>query len=465
MKKLFYGFVSAILASSMLYGSASALSLAPCPDDDQKAECEAQQAEILRRWEAGEPITKSVEDGQTGTGADSSTPAEVPPTFVADLDDNQQAIGLWAGKNYLLAGNNLTVNTDAKTGLLLVAGNNLRLENQSEYGFVFGNVIKFAGQTERDLYAMGNLVTLVSNAKIGRDVFVASSELRVETNLPGDLSVTADKVILKDNITIAGNLNITADEIIFGNQVKTEGKLVYNDSARVTGLDQASIAAVETFHVEEPSATAQLTAAFYTKFLSIAGLFIIMALIIAFYPALHAKIRATEDASQFGIRAAFGLGVLAIVPVVAIFALFTIVAAPLSIILFVLYFVAIYLAQGFAGLWIGHIILEKLFKTKANAYLEALLGIALLGLLALIPFVGVLTGFLGLIFGLGFMLSCVKPQAPKTDGAELEGQSQTAKLSATNAQAANTKSTNAKSANSKAVKSTKSTKPGRKTQK
>lgn len=418
MKKIFYGIVGGIIAVSMLGASASAISLAPCPDDSNKAECERQQAEILRRQEAGEPTTKSVDQ----------TSSEVAPTFVTELDDAEQSVGLWAGKSLLLAGNNLTTTTDVKNGLLFVAGNNLRLDGISEYGFVFGNIVKFTGQTERDLYLAGNVITLAHDAKIGRDVFAASGELRVETDLAGDLSVTADRVIINSDVTISGNVNIIADIIEFGNGVNIGGKLVYNDNARVSGADSVVYKEIEVYHVQEVSAEARLVAAFYAKFLSIAGLFLIMALILALYSGLHDKIETEANAARLGVNLALGLGTLVVVPVVAIFAFLTMVAAPLGIIALLIYLICLYLAQGFTGLWLGHLVVEKLFKLKGNAFVEALIGIVILGLLALVPFVGIVTGFVSMIIGLGLIVNCIKPRKSDKNAKKLTKTSKAGKV-------------------------------------
>lgn len=399
MKRLFIGIACGIIAASALCTPASAIALTPCPDDENKAECEAEQAELLRRIEAGEMATKTINDQ-----------ADKQPTFITELDDSQQSFSLWAGKNLLLAGNNLTANTDAKNGLLLVAGNNLQLENQSEYGFVFGNIIKFAGSTKRDLYIAGNGVTLAQDAEIGRDVFVASAELKVESDLVGDLSVTADRVTIANDVIIDGNVNIDANVIEFGDNVRIGGKLVYNDSATVNNISKVSYAGVETYHVEETSAEARMVAAVYSKFLSIAGLFLVMALILAVYSKLHDKIEAESTAGHFGTNLAIGLGALVIIPIIAIFALLTMVAAPIGIVALLIYGIAIYLAQGFTGLWLGHFIIEKLCKMKGNPFIEVLIGIIILGLLALIPFVGIITGFVSLAFGLGLIVNCIKPQ-------------------------------------------------------
>lgn len=331
------------------------------------------------------------------------------PTFITEQDDSKQSAGLWVGKSLLLAGNNLSTDTNVQNGLLLVAGNNLNLSGNSEYGFVFGNIVKITGDTKRDLYVAGNSVTLSDSAVIGRDVFVASGELRVETDLLGDLSATADRVVIDKGIEIDGNVNLNVDTIEFGENVVINGKLSYNDNAHVNGLENVTSGATETYHLQEISNGAMAAAIFYNKFLSIAGLFLVMALILALYPKVRNQVQSETSVSRFGTNAAIGIGALIIVPIIAIFAFLTIVAAPLGVIALLIYGVCIYLAQGFSGYWLGHVIVEKLFKAKGNVFIEALIGIIVLGLLALIPFVGAIIGFLSLIFGLGLIVGCVKP--------------------------------------------------------
>lgn len=333
---------------------------------------------------------------------------DIAPTFVAESDEARQSAELWMGQNLLLAGNNLTVTKDAENGLFMVAGNSLVLENESEYGFVCGNIIKFAGATERDLYVAGNSLTLARDAQIGRDVFAAGNELRVETDLTGDLSATAERVVIEDNVTIDGNVNIDAEEVVIGDDVEIGGKLIYNDNAKISNFDSSDYD-VEIYHAPEADAELSVLTRIYGKLLSITSLFLVTALIIALCPRLHEKMQNESTARRSGINLATGCGVLVIVPVLALITFLTVVAAPLGIIALLAYFVAIYLAQGFTGFWLGHLIIEKLFKLKGNAILEVLVGVAILGLLALVPFVGFVTGLLSMVLGLGLIFNCLRP--------------------------------------------------------
>lgn len=343
------------------------------------------------------------------TTTEPETKAEIPGTFRATVDESQNIVEFWAGHNLVLAGNNVKHESPVSNGLLLAAGNTLQLNSETEYSFIFGNTIDFAGHSKRDLFMAGNIITLNREAEIDRDVFAAGNELVVDTDINGDLAVSAEKVIIK-NSKIGGNVNLDAAEIVFDGKVEIAGALTYNDNAEVTGLDNASYNSIEAYHVAEVNQAALVMAAIYGKILSVAGLFIVMAVLGAIYHKLHDKVAEQSDANRTGMNLVAGLVVLVVVPVISLLLLMTIVGAPLAIILLALYVVMIYLSQGFAGMWLGHLIIEKVFKSKANIYAEAFVGILILGLLALVPYLGVATGFLGLVLGLGLILQCIKPQ-------------------------------------------------------
>ena len=353
----------------------------------------------------------------TSAGEDESNKAdkiEVPPTFKFENLESEESIRLWAGKNLLVAGNNIETSIEAPNGLMLMAGNNLDLGGLSEYGFAFGNNINFSGSTIRDLFLAGNNITLQKEAQIGRDVYSSSARLNVFANITGSLSAVAANVELKD-IEIAGNLNLTADNIKITGKVKVNGAFTYNDNANIQGLENLSASRTETFHVEEINQATIVLTRIYSKVMSVAALFLAMAIISFFCPKLHDKVKRIDSVDRFGNVLVKGLGVFIAFPLAAILAFLTYVAAPLGIIAILLYIVLIYISQGFAGLWLGHIIAEKLIKTKVHVLLEVLFGIVILGILALIPYVGTLTGFVGMFLGLGLIFDQIRPRKSQTD--------------------------------------------------
>lgn len=406
MKKLFISLLCGALslgAIGALSSPALALDIDVNCDGLTEEECSKTIKELNEKWEKGE-LGSTASEGSTNE----MTKTEIAPTFSTELNENEHSVTFKLGHNLILTGNNLISEVSNKSGFMLAAGNNLSLRTNVEYGILLGNTINFAGETVRDLYIAGNTVTLTHDAKIGRDVFAATNTLTIDTDIAGDLAVTADTVVLKD-IKIAGNLNLSVAHLEIVGKVEVAGAFVYNDNADVSGLEKIKASSTEAYHVEEIDQAALMVARIYGRIMSLAALFLIMALICAFYPRLHEKLETEATVGRFGTNLAIGLGLLIAVPIVAIFAFFTLVAAPLGIIALAVYLIAIYLAQGFAGAWLGHVIIEKLCKGKGNIFVETLLGLFILYVCSLIPYLGIITGFLGLLLGLGLIMSCIKP--------------------------------------------------------
>ena len=396
------------------------LCLGVCPTQAIGSDCEGRSEncnQLAEQADKNEVQEKIIEPREVVTSNEEDSDPKIDPTFELATSDDDRTAKIKMGHNLFLFGNNLSVNAENKTGITFVAGNELSLSNKTEYGFAAGNTIEFSGETSRDLYLAGNSITLSKDAKIGRDVFVAANNLTVNTDIAGDLSVAANTVILK-NVKISGNLNLDVDHVEFIGAVEILGALTYNDTAKVAGLDLVEYGSIEAYHVDEIHPAALVVAKIYSKVMSIIGLFLVMALICTVYKQLHRKIDAEANVSRFGMDLAVGLCTLVFIPVIAILAFFTYVAAPLGIVALLLYGLVVYLSQGFAGLWLGHLIVEKCFKSKSNIYLEAILGIILLGFLSLIPYIGVATGFVGLVLGLGLIVACVKPNQKTKEGAK-----------------------------------------------
>ncbi len=355
--------------------------------------------------ETGGEITRGVESTNQEPSGDTNL-AIPEPTF--DLQSgglaDDQTINLRMGNNRLLLANDLNA-SETIPGLLFSAGNTLGIASVSEYGFLAGNLVEVSGTIEKDLFVAGNMITLTKTAEIGGDVFGAGNEFIINNDLQGDLAVTAATVRFKGN-KIAGNVNIDAEKIVFENDVQIAGALTYNDTASVVGLEKATYHSREVYHIVETEITA--LDLLLEKLLSVAGLFIAMAVIIFLAPRLHTHIANASDAKGAVTNFAIGAWVLLLAPIMAILLICTVIGAPLGLILLGLYIIAVYLSQGFAGLWLGHLLIEKLCKGKGNAYLEALVGVAILGALALVPYVGTLTGLLALLLGLGLIVSQIR---------------------------------------------------------
>ena len=84
--------------------------------------------------------------------------------------------------------------------------------------------------------------------------------------------------------------------------------------------------------------------------------------------------------------------------------LMSIIGVPLAIIGFIMYGIMIYLTNVFVGYLLGDVLIRKVFnKTDVNNYLAILLGIVIIELLKVVPFVGALVSIITLCLGLGII--------------------------------------------------------------
>jgi hypothetical protein len=98
----------------------------------------------------------------------------------------------------------------------------------------------------------------------------------------------------------------------------------------------------------------------------------------------------------------FGLIFLVVVPVAIIIAFITVVGVPAGIIAGFLYGIAIYISRIYIGVWIGRKVLGYINKSMATAFFWPLVvGVIIIALICLIPFIGCLFRLFILLISLG----------------------------------------------------------------
>lgn len=324
-------------------------------------------------------------------------------TEVVDAKDN--LAGLRFGNNLLLAGNNLKSSLGVN-GLLFAAGNRVDLSTDAEYGFFAGNIVNISTWTDRDLFVAGNIVTLEADAEVGGDAYVTGNTVIVENDFDGDLSIAADTVEL-GAISVGGNLNVDANKIIFKEKLSVEGILNYNDDAEIVNIENIKNNSVKTYQHDQDGAK-NMVALWSGKILSMLTLFLTMIVILAICRRLYPRVLSISGMDQFGNNIGLGVVALFLAPLLGLIMLCTFFLAPLGISVFVGWMIAIYLSQGFAGLWLGHMLVTRVLKSKGGFVIDSLVGIIVLGVFSLVPFIGVATGFLGMVLGLGLIVQCFR---------------------------------------------------------
>ena len=111
--------------------------------------------------------------------------------------------------------------------------------------------------------------------------------------------------------------------------------------------------------------------------------------------------------SRPGPSAGWGALILFVTPIAAIVTCITIIGIPVGLIALALWGIAIYLAQIPVGLFIGRLIIGRSRDVEGKAIMVAALalGLVILKLLRLIPYLGFFIGVAVVLFGLGAVVA------------------------------------------------------------
>ena len=304
------------------------------------------------------------------------------------------------------AGNKVT-NLATVDGLSFVAGNDITLNGKASYGFYAGNIVTINENIEKDAFIAGNNITIGKEAVLGRDVFVAGNTVVISSNVGRDLRVGASIIDLSD-ITINGDAYVMADQIVLNENTNIVGKLSYSEDATVEGLTTAKIGSIEKVKDIEIEYSYTFKDRALTFLTSVVAAFVVMVVLFYLIPSSKENLDKLElQFKDIAKTSGIGLLVLVLVPLVSILAMITGFLLPLSLIALVIYAVSIYLSFLVIYYVVGNVISNKLLN-KNNMYLALVIGILLVKLVSLIPYLGGWIKFISLIYGLGIIYNFIK---------------------------------------------------------
>lgn len=275
---------------------------------------------------------------------------------------------------------------------------------------IAGGTLYVNGTVGGDIVAAGGQVVVSQNSKIKRDALFGCGNLIVDGSIGRNLWVGAGSVELDGKV--GGNVKVSSDNTVLGSNTEIDGNLIYTSSNKADIDSAAQIEGKVTHKLppeekREAQPLAGLAGMFF--FLLFAFISFLASLITAFVLLALFPRAATETSQALVERtwASLGVGFLALIitPIAAIILMITLIGLPLGIISVVLYFVFIYLSQIVFAIFLGEKILIAISKKeKASPYLSVLIGLIILAVIGLIPFLGWFVKFVVMLFGLGALV-------------------------------------------------------------
>jgi len=272
-------------------------------------------------------------------------------------------------------------------------------------GTVEGNIYNFSnsldldGQLGHSIYGLMQSLRVNDRGRVGGGIVVAAGDVSFEGEVKRSVTMFAGNADVSGSI--GRELTMTGDSLTLTNASRIGGSL----SARVHRLENVHIAAgatiVGTRDIQlrvRQSHFARPRFYFYQA-VWLAAAMLVGWLGLLLFPGFF---QASTQAVGSGWRSlGLGVAVLAGVPVVIILTAITLVGFPASLMLLTVYLAAIYLAKVWVGAFLGQILLKPTGATKSDWLLGLLVGLLILTIIGLIPYLGGLVRLGVVCLGLG----------------------------------------------------------------
>jgi hypothetical protein len=251
----------------------------------------------------------------------------------------------------------------------------------------------YAASTKERIVIVGDV--LVDRGQTTKDVVVADGDVTVRGTVDGSVVVADGDATIRGRVT--GDVVTFAGTAILGRRAQVEGDLAYGDKKPQVAPGAQVGGKVKRFKAEDFGGGAiALTIGFWiavTVSVLVLGL-----ILLALFPRAADAVARTAKARP-GRSALVGLVTFFLIPIIGFIALITVVGIPLGagllLALLPIYGLA-YTASAF--------VVGRMVSKQGARILAFVVGLVILRLLALVPFLGGLVWFLATILGLGALL-------------------------------------------------------------
>ena len=308
------------------------------------------------------------------------------------------------------AGQNITI-SGRVTGDVICAGQTVRVS-----GVVVGDV-RVAGQTVAiggtvmgNVSAAGQTVTFEGSSTVGGDASIGSSNAVVNGTVGRDLSVGGETVALTSKV--GRNVKASSDNLTLGSNTEVAGELSYTGRSDAFVASGAKVGKTTHYQpqAEEDQGSSGRVFAFgfgFTVLVVLALLILSLALVMLF-PA------AVNDTVNLGLANPLktfliGLAASIVTPIVVVVLVVSVVGIPLGLFLGLVWLLVLALNGPLFSYFVGRLI----WRSQRNAIVVMLVGVLVVLVAYLIPFVGVLTFLAMMWLGAGMTITKLFRSMPR----------------------------------------------------
>jgi len=282
-----------------------------------------------------------------------------------------------------VGGNSNVIDKPVVGDLMIAGGNNTISAVVTGNTFIAGGQIDINSTINGNLIVAGGKVNLNSQSVVTGYILVAGGKVSFQGKVLGPIKTAAGSLIIGDQAVISNNLDADV------------GQSEISSTAKITGTKNIKIHETKTPQI---SANTWRNLAVAHNIFSFLSKLIVLLIFVRLFGHFIKPLNSYTPSilSTMG----WGLMVLIVTPILSLILITTLIGIPLSTIIFGSYFIALYSSEIVVSLIIG----QKLAK---NQYVQGLLGLSVLTLLGLIPFVGAFIKLVVLLLGLGIIFKLI----------------------------------------------------------
>lgn len=303
----------------------------------------------------------------------------------------------------IAAGQSVSVAGRVKDSTMLAGGTVTLSGPVGNDSFLAGQTVVVSSKVEDNAYLAGSSVVLSEDGSVGKDLLAAGGVVKLMGKVGRHVRATAGQLTIGgevggDVFAQAGSLRLVKDAVIRGNLFyESANKAMIDPGARVMGKT------VQRIPVREKAKPI-----FWRPFWWIGCLIAAVAfgaVLLALFPI---RTQGAADRVRASFLKSLGLGVLVLIgaPIATILLAITIVGIPLAIAVLLVYMILLYAAAVFTALALGQYILSRSRDRVPQPFGSMILGLVILAVVSLIPFLGWLVKLAAVLVGLGgFLIS------------------------------------------------------------
>lgn len=269
-------------------------------------------------------------------------------------------------------------------------------------GTVDGNVRAFAqsvvlsGPVAKNFMGFVQSVEVDEKSTIGGSATLFSRDVQLNGPIKGDLLAMAGTMEL--NGSVGGNVKVRGQDMRIGSTAQIAGRTQFEGPKPPVIAAGAKLASPVEMIMRKETPTYFTWPYYWHQILRWGAAFLLGLVMFLLAPGVF--LDSANAANKVGLSMGIGLLFLVGIPVAVIIACVTIVGLGVGITTLLIYLVAVYMSQIFVGEWLG----EKLLGVGVGigpVLARLALGLAILRVIRVIPFLGPLSMWVVIVWGLG----------------------------------------------------------------